>query len=99
MSTGRNHDRHTSVDRAEANIIDSMLLGPRCALLMSALGRAAFPYYRFKNPQGAALAVSRIARGMLDRGLLIRAGRGYALNTLSPEVRQAMKMHLEAPKA
>lgn len=34
------------------------------------IGRAAFPGYDFKNPQGAAFAVSKIVHGMERDGLL-----------------------------
>lgn len=40
---------------------------------MRAMGYAAFPAARFKSPQGAALAVSRLVRTLLNEGALTSA--------------------------
>ena len=37
---------------------------------MSAMGYAAFPAARFKSPQGAALAVSRLAKQLINAGVI-----------------------------
>lgn len=84
----RNDHLHTSIEQAEANILAAMRAGgattPGRGLLMSSIGYAAFPGYRFKNPQGAALAVARIARSMVTRNLLLRGSRGLFLNPATP---------------
>lgn len=60
--------------------------GRPIALPLSALGFVAYPGYSFKAPQGAALAVAKLARSMQDRGLIGRSpggqgglGRGYVI--------------------
>lgn len=84
----RNDHLHTSVEQAEANILAAMracgATTPGRGLLMSAVGYAAFPGYRFKKPQGAALAVARIARSMVTRKLLLRGSRRLFLNPATP---------------
>lgn len=83
----RNIDKRIDAATAEANIVAHMRkygCDRRNPLLLGMIGAAAFPGYSFKSPQGAALAVSRIARGMEDRGIL-RYGiepRGYWLAEL-----------------
>lgn len=76
----RNHAIHTSVQQLEQNILaavrDRSRVNHLRPLSMSQLGYQAFQGYRFKSPQGAALAVSRIVRGLLDRKILARGNRG-----------------------
>lgn len=87
MKAKRNWDKHTAAAMVEANIVAHMRkwqCGRDRPLLASSIGEAGFPDYRFKAPQGAALAVARIQRGMVDRGVLRRhlGGHGYYLAEL-----------------
>lgn len=79
----RNEHLHTSAQQAERNIVAAMQAAGAThfdrSLLMSAIGYSAFPGYRFKKPQGAALAVSKIASGMVDRKVLAHGRRGLYL--------------------
>lgn len=80
----RNLDKHTDAEAVEKNIVHHMRrwrCGRANPLPASAIGEAGFPGYQFKNPQGAALAVSRILRGMVSRGVLRPSigGHGYYL--------------------
>jgi hypothetical protein len=81
MRCRRNIGKHTPAATVEANIVAAMRSSvDRRPWLMSALGAVGFPDYDFKMPQGAAIAVSRIVRGMLLRGVLVHSGGGYRLN-------------------
>lgn len=80
----RNRGKHTDVAIVEANIVAHMRkhrCGRANPLPASSIAEAGFPGYRFRNSQGAALAVSRILRGMVDRGVLRPSigGHGYYL--------------------
>lgn len=80
----RNHALHTPAAQVEANIVAHMRLhkcGRNSPLLASTIGEVGFQGYRFGSRQGAALAVAKILRGMLDRGVLRHApgGHGYCL--------------------
>lgn len=74
VKNGRNIGMHTSAQDAEQNIIKAMTMGgatrPHLCMSLSNLGYAAFPDYRFRKPQGAALAVCKIVRSMKDRGVI-----------------------------
>ena len=66
-----------SEQQARANILkwmESVGASYDRPCMMSRIGYAAFPAARFKSPQGAAMAVSRIVRRMCDEGIL-RHGR------------------------
>lgn len=80
MKSGRNIDKHTDAATVEANIVAHMRkwrCDRRHPLMLSTLGEVGFQGYRFGRPQGAALAVSRIVRGMLNRGVLRLSPDGY----------------------
>lgn len=68
---------------------------------MSALGYAAYPGYRFKSPQGAALAVARLVRSMADRGLIGRsfdkAARGYQIRRAGVQALEKAQQHTPTP--
>ncbi len=65
----RNEGKHTDASVAKDNILQHLLKCSR-PVLKSNLGYAAFPGYSFKAPQGAALAVAKIARQMEVDGLI-----------------------------
>lgn len=48
-------------------------------LPMSCLAYAAFPDFRFRSAQGAALCISRTVRGLADDGLVRGTLRGYQI--------------------
>lgn len=84
----RNSDLHTSQADSERLVLQVLasptVSGHKVTLPLSALGYAAYPGYSFKAPQGAALAAARLARSMVDRGLIgwspggrAGGGRGY----------------------
>jgi len=88
MSTRRNWDKRTDAATVEANIVAHMRkyrCGRSNPLNLSSMGKAGFLGYSFKRPQGAAFAVSRIVRGMAQRGVLRPhlGGRGYYLAELA----------------
>lgn len=88
--TIRNSGLHTAQTVSELLVLQALSScradGRQVALSLSALGFAAYPGYSFKAPQGAALAVAKLARSMQDRGLIARdqgrrtgGGRGYVI--------------------
>lgn len=88
MSGKRNWDKHTDRATVEANIVAHMRkwnCGRTRPLNASSIGEAGFPEYSFQKPQGAALAVARILRGMVDKGVLRPhiGGNGYYLAELA----------------
>ena len=79
-----NSEDHITLAQAKENLLTWMDRTGICyerPAMMSAMGYAAFPAARFKSPQGAALAVSRLARTLLKEGVLTTAhttcSRGY----------------------
>ena len=65
----RNIGKHTRSAEAKLRILRHIAHhGP--ITFKSAMGYVAYPDYSFKTPQGAAFAVSRIAREMFDDGLI-----------------------------
>lgn len=90
MKTKRNVHKKTDAATVEANIVAAMKTY-RCTYTnpvpLSYLGQWGFKGYDFKTPQGAALAVSRIAKSMEKRGVIgwsldcESAFRGYYLRT------------------
>lgn len=73
MRTRRNFDKHTDAAVVEANIVTYMRhwrCGRDNPIPASVIGEAGFQGYRFRCAQGAALAVARILRSMVDRGVL-----------------------------
>ena len=88
--TIRNAGMHTNQADSEILVLKALVSpgadGRQVVLPLSGLGFVAYPGYRFKAPQGAALAVAKLARSMQDRGLIARApggrvggGRGYVI--------------------
>ncbi len=74
----RNIGKKTTAAEAEARILAGLARRDRAAgAPASSLAYMAFPGYDFRNPQGAALAVGRIMRGMYDRGLIRLCARGH----------------------
>lgn len=73
MKTKRNIDKTTDAATVEANIVASMRTY-RCSYAnpvpLSCLGTWGFKGYDFKRSQGAAFAVSRIAKDMERRGVI-----------------------------
>jgi hypothetical protein len=68
-------------------------------LPLSGLGQAAFPN-NASSAQGAALAVSRLARTLLDEGLITAAGgksRRYAITPAGLTALPALRQKIEAP--
>lgn len=75
MAILRSED-HITLAEAKENLLAWMDRTNICferPAMMSAMGYAAFPAARFKSPQGAALAVSRLARTLLKEGVLMSA--------------------------
>lgn len=48
---------------------------------MSSLAYIAFPDFRFKSPQGAALCISRTVRELMDSGYLRHCLYGYEITS------------------
>jgi hypothetical protein len=73
MAMKRNEGLHTPVTESRLNVLRFLSLHARtgrdCAP-KSAVGRAAFPDYDFKAPQGAAFAVAKLARDLENEGLV-----------------------------
>lgn len=73
MKTKRNIDKKTDAATVEANIVAAMKTY-RCTynnpVPLSCLGQWGFKGYDFKRSQGAAFAVSRIAKSMEKRGVI-----------------------------
>lgn len=73
MKTKRNIDKTTDAATVEANIVASMQ-AYRCTygnpVPLSCLGQWGFRGYDFGRSQGAAFAVSRIAKDMERRGVI-----------------------------
>lgn len=97
--TIRNADLHTTQADSEILVLKALgytdANGRRVVLPLSGLGFAAYPGYKFKAPQGAALAAAKLARSMQDRGLIARApggrmggGRGYVIRQAGIQVLQ-----------
>lgn len=97
--TIRNAGLHTSQADSEILVLKALVSsdanGRQVVLPLSGLGFAAYPGYKFKAPQGAALAVAKLARSMQDRGLIAWApggrmvcGRGYVIRQAGIEVLQ-----------
>ncbi len=90
MKTKRNIDKTTDAATVEANIV-AFMQKYRCTYAnpvpLSCLGQWGFRGYDFKRSQGAAFAVSRIAKDMERRGVIgwrsdIDGGsRGYYLRS------------------
>jgi len=78
MRFKRNEGMHTAQDQIELRILQALAPGGESA--PSVLGYAAYPGYRFKAPQGAAFAVAKVLRSMLDKGLILRRRRGYSIS-------------------
>ena len=55
------------------------LMPPVRGLSMSSMAYSAFPDFRFRTPQGAALCISRTVRGMHDERLIRMADYGYSI--------------------
>ena len=73
MRYSRNSDKKTDRATVEANIVDYMRehrVEWQRPVPLSACGYAGFKGYKFRWPQGAALAVSRIVRDMVKRRVL-----------------------------
>lgn len=72
--TIRNAGLHTTRTDSEFLILEALASqyggGRQVSLPLSALGYAAYPGYRFKAPQGAALAAAKLVRAMQDRELV-----------------------------
>lgn len=73
---------HITLAQARENLLAWMDRTNICferPAMMSAMGYAAFPAARFKSPQGAALAVSRLAKQLIDEGVITHSARstGY----------------------
>lgn len=62
-----------------SRILAVLAMGDRRPLSMSVMAYAAFPDYKFRSPQGAALAVCRTVRGLYDDKLLAGASHGYRI--------------------
>lgn len=60
-------------------VLAVLAMGDRRPLSMSVMAYAAFPDYKFRSPQGAALAVCRTVRGLYDDKLLAGASHGYRI--------------------
>lgn len=73
----KNEGMHTQQGEAEIRILRLLSAGPQT--MPSVLGYTAFPDYKFKRPQGAAFAVSKILSGMCDRKLVRRERRGFSI--------------------
>ena len=95
----RNLGGHTSAAQAKRNILVHCrkhdITDFTKTINKSGLGYAAFPHYKFRAPQGAAFAVARIVREMMESGSLRYASvgvrRGYyatwkGLTTLDDEL-------------
>ncbi|POR07685.1 hypothetical protein [Diaphorobacter sp. LR2014-1] len=96
----RNADLHMAQEKSELLILHALATkgrnGEATHLQLSSLGFVAYPGYQFKAPQGAALAVARLARSMQDRGLIGRAfggrnGYGRRGYYLRPEGARALE--------
>lgn len=82
MTTRRNIGLYTEQAIVELNILRALpaYLGRASAgLNKSSIGYAAYPTYRFRQPQGAAFSVARIVRELERRGLV----RWYSEKTWS----------------
>lgn len=72
MAILRSED-HITLAEAKENLLAWMDRASICferPAMMSAMGYAAFPAARFKSPQGAALAVSRLAKQLINAGVI-----------------------------
>lgn len=83
----RNIDMHTPAEAAKRNILTHLARVSRDHRNPSAkavIGKAAFPEYDFKRPQGAAFAVAKLVRELEDDGLVCHAvndcSRGYYIS-------------------
>ena len=74
MRSRRNVESHTDAATAKRNVLAFLVDARRHqspVTRKSTLGRAAFPGYAFKQPQGAAFAVAKLARELMDEGLMV----------------------------
>lgn len=76
----RNYDKHTPKEEVRLNILRCLeTTNHMDTCSMSAIGYIAYKGYDFKKPQGAALAVCRFVREMLDEKL-IRLSDNYFIS-------------------
>ena len=70
----RNVESHTDALAAKRNVLAFLANAQRNrspVVNKSLLGVAAFPGYNFKRPQGAAFAVAKLARELMDDCLMV----------------------------
>jgi hypothetical protein len=92
MSYGRNSEKYTSQAESELLVLKALATddGGTRYLSLSNLGYVAYPGYQFKSPQGAALAVARLVRSLVDRKLVRFSikPRGYCVAAAGLEALQ-----------
>ncbi len=93
----RNIDKHTDKGKAILNILLAMQdrgydgFNSKDKMRKAEMGYAAFPEYQFRWPQGAAFAVAKICREMIE-AKLIHDYYGYYLGA---EGKRVLDLHLK----